>query len=107
MLERDSSLETRKTIVEHSEVRTSYVVHSEMLLIVPLLPESSSGCWKILNGQHRIFLIKQVLWSSGYDSRLGCYNIGCERSPVRVRARPYSFALSRCVVAIFLVLLCR
>jgi hypothetical protein len=42
MLERDSSLETKKNIVEHSEVRTSYVIHSEMLLIVPLLPRLPS-----------------------------------------------------------------
>jgi len=50
-------------------------------------------------------LIKQVLWSSGYDSRLGYSNIGCERSPVRVRARPYLFGHLEYMYISFSVLL--
>jgi hypothetical protein len=40
----------------------------------------------------------KILWSSGYDSRLGPVTaVDCERSPVRVRARSFfcgSFGLS-------------
>jgi hypothetical protein len=49
--------------------------------------------------------IKQVLWSSGYDSRLGFATaINCERSPVRVRARPCSFAFVMCILLILVLL---
>ena len=94
--------ETRITIVEDREVCASYVVRYKTLLIAPLLPESPLFCRSFIMSQFVENFIKQVLWSSGYDSRLGCHTIGCERSPVRVRARPCFFcSVQMCCVYIF------
>jgi hypothetical protein len=55
-----------------------------------LHPQSPPYYWSLRNVESRQNFIQQVLWSSGYDSRLGFDQISCERSPVRVRARPCS-----------------
>jgi hypothetical protein len=79
------------------------------------LPLSSrrSSCMLLSRLMRRSFLyhqtvstsIKQVLWSSGYDSRLGFATaINCERSPVRVRARPCSFAFVWYILLILVLL---
>jgi hypothetical protein len=77
------------------------------------LTSRRSSCMLLSHRKRRSFLyqqtvstsIKQVLWSSGYDSRLGFATaINCERSPVRVRARPCSFAWYILLISVWLVL---